>query len=127
MVDTATWQYVGDPLEVLEGAMQDFDINSDGSLIATGGSDGFVRIWDAETGNQTQAIPFGSTTITMVHFLDDRHLLAVTQERSMLVVTIEVAELLDIARTRVTRSFTDDECATYHIDTCPNLETIRGG
>ena len=25
------------------------------------------------------------------------------------------------------RTFTDGECATYHLDPCPDLETIRGG
>lgn len=42
-------------------------------------------------------------------------------------MTSDMPELLTIARNRVTRGFTADECATSHIDPCPDLEAIRGG
>ena len=42
-------------------------------------------------------------------------------------MTIDINELIDIARWMVTRTFTDGECATYHLDPCPSLETIQGG
>jgi hypothetical protein len=40
---------------------------------------------------------------------------------------ISVYQALEIARSRVTRGFTEDECATYHIDPWPDLETSQGG
>jgi hypothetical protein len=43
------------------------------------------------------------------------------------ILTLDSDELEQIARSRVTRGFTADECATYHIDPCPDLETIRVG
>jgi hypothetical protein len=35
------------------------------------------------------------------------------------VYTLDRAELEDIARSRLTRGFTDDECALYLRDECP--------
>ena len=42
-------------------------------------------------------------------------------------ITIDTDELLDIARSLVTRSFTETECVTYQIDPCPTLEKIYAG
>jgi hypothetical protein len=42
-------------------------------------------------------------------------------------VMTDTEELLDIARERITRGFTDTECNTYHIDPCPTLKEIRQG
>jgi hypothetical protein len=44
-----------------------------------------------------------------------------------MVVTIDVSELIDIARSQVTRSFTEGECTAYHIDPCPTLEETQSG
>jgi hypothetical protein len=43
------------------------------------------------------------------------------------VATTDIPELVNVARSRITRGFTADECDTYHIDPCPDLETIKGG
>ncbi len=47
--------------------------------------------------------------------------------RVLLLLTIDNEKLLDLARSRVTRGFSDTECSTYQIDPCPTLEEIRGG
>ena len=47
------------------------------------------------------------------------------QEGDIIIVTIDGAELLNIARDRITRSFTQLECDTYRIDPCPTLIDIR--
>jgi hypothetical protein len=65
--------------------------------------------------------------VSIVGFLDDRHLLIVPEEGHARVMTTNVPELLEIARSRVTRGFTAGECDTYHIDPCPTLEDIRQG
>jgi hypothetical protein len=43
------------------------------------------------------------------------------------VMTINVPELVEITRSRVTRGFTESECATFHVDPCPNLKDIKTG
>jgi WD40 repeat protein len=126
-IDTATWEYLGDPLVSREGIVRDLAVNSDGTLLASGGADGFVNIWNADTGELIQAIPLGDTSVTLVEFLDDRHLLIIGQGLPPLAMTIDVDELTDIARSDLTRSFTEGECATYHFDPCPTLEDIKTG
>jgi hypothetical protein len=48
------------------------------------------------------------------------------QEGQVLVMTLDTAELLGVARDRVTRGFNPAECDKYQIDPCSNLESIRG-
>jgi WD40 repeat protein len=124
--DASTWEPVGDPLLGHEGGVLDIDLSSDGSLIASAGNDGFVRIWRSQTGDLEQAIPLGDPVL-FVHFIDDQHLLVVPDGRPALVMTVDIPELIDIARSKVTRSFTQGECDTYHIDTCPALEDVKEG
>jgi hypothetical protein len=59
---------------------------------------------------------------------DERHLLVTSMvDGTLRKVTTDTAELLDIARSRVTRTFTDTECAVYRIDPCPTLDEVRTG
>lgn len=41
--------------------------------------------------------------------------MVVPEEGNVLVVTVDSSELLDIARARVTRGFSETECETYRI------------
>jgi len=65
------------------------------------------------------------TTTAVAEFIDDRHLLVIGQGGRALVMTIDVPELTEVARSRVTRGLTPKECTTYHLDPCPTLEQIR--
>ena len=40
-------------------------------------------------------------------------------------VTLDPNELVDIARLRISRSFTTDECDFYRLDPCPTLTDMR--
>ena len=68
-------------------------------------------------------------TVGGVDFVGDTgHLLVTAVETGELrKVTSDTEELLEIARSEVTRGFTETECTTYHIDPCPTLEEIREG
>ena len=124
-VDTETWELVGEPLPGHTGGSRAIDVNSDGSLIASGASDGLVRVSNLATGELIQAFSIGNTTITVVEFVDDQHLLVIGQGGPAVVMTIDLPELIEIASSQVTRAPTPDECATYHIDPCPTLAQIR--
>lgn len=125
--DTSTWEYVGEPFSSRGGMLRDIDVSRDGSMIATADFDGFVDIWDSRTGDLIQTIPVGDTRVSVSSFLEEQHLLVIPVDRPAMVVTIDVSELIDIARSQVTRSFTEGECTTYHIDPCPTLEEIQSG
>lgn len=78
----------------------------DSSLFATWGLiDRHIRIWRTEDGQLVAEGPDGTLRI----------------------YTLDHDELVQIAKTRLTRGFTEDECATYHIDPCPTLEDLRSG
>ena len=97
------------------------DVSPDGRLIASSDSTGLVRIWDLSTGEALQGIPL-QQQVQNVEFVDERHLLVTpTDGPDAYVMTVDVDELLEIARSRVTRDLTDEECQTYlHVDACPS-------
>lgn len=127
LIDTGNWEHVGEPLPSAGGAIRNLAVSPDGSTIASANSDRYVQVWDTETQQLLHSIPVGDGTPTLIHFLDNQHLLIIAQGRPALVVTTHIPELIDIARSRITRGFTDSECTTYHIGPCPDLETIRSG
>jgi hypothetical protein len=54
-----------------------------------------------------------------IEFIDNDHLLVTSSNASQaIVITLDPAELLNIARSRLTRSFTIEECDTYGVDPC---------
>ena len=120
VVDTETWEQSA-VLSGNGGALKGVRVSANGRLIASRDSTGLVRIWDLSTGEALQGIPLHGQAQN-AEFLDDRHLL-VTGENGpdAYVMTVDVDELLEIARGRVTRELTDEECQTYlHVDACPS-------
>jgi WD40 repeat protein len=107
-----------------EGFVKDLDVTSGGQIVSSG-SDGFVRVWDIESGELVQAIPFDDE-VQNVEVLDDGDIFVTPLTGPGVVVTTDVDTLIDVARNRLTRSFTETECATYHIDPCPTLEQLGG-
>ena len=102
-------------------------ISPDLSLVATGGADGSVRVWDAVTGVLVHEIPFGGARIGGVAFVDDRHLAVAFDDGSVRLVTIDGVELLDIVRRSLERGFTESECDRFDLgDDCPTLYELRG-
>jgi serine/threonine protein kinase/DNA-binding SARP family transcriptional activator/WD40 repeat protein len=121
IVDTETWKPTAS-LVGHHGVIKDLEVSPDGTKIASADFSGIVRIWDLRSGKPLQDVPFGDMPIENVEFLDDRHLLvAPANGPGVLIVTLDVDESLRIARSRLTRGFTREECRTYlHVDTCPS-------
>jgi WD40 repeat protein len=119
VVDTETWEQSA-VLSGHRGSLKDVDVSPDSRLIASSDSNGLVRIWDLSTGEPLQGIPLEGQAQN-VEFVDERHLLVTPNEGpDVYIMTVDVDELLEIARSRVTRDLTDEECRTYlHVDTCP--------
>ena len=113
------------------GGINDLALNEQGSLLASAGVDGVVRVWDMATRSLVHEIPVSplGDGVGGVGFVGDSgHLLATALATGELrKVTIDTEELLDISRSKVTRGFTETECNTYRIDPCPTLEEIRAG
>jgi len=124
VVDTGSWKVVP-VLKGDEGSIKDVEISPDGTVIGSAGQDGFVRTWDLASGAPLQAFSVGEPPAQDVEFLDDDRLLVRGYSGPILMYTLDSDRLLEIARSRVTRGFTQTECQTYHIDPCPDLAAIQ--
>ena len=131
-MDGATLEHLDQVAGAHPGGVNDVGLNQDGTLLASAGVDGFVRVWDVATRSLLHQMPVSSAGdfgVGGVAFVGDtQHLLVTALHTGELrKVSSDTEELLGIARTRVTRGFTETECTTYRIDPCPTLEEIRGG
>jgi WD40 repeat protein len=92
----------------------------DGSVIAAGVDDGSIHLWSASTGEQLLTLRGHSNDVMEVEVAGDGPILvSIDAGGRVLVWTLDIDELLEIAESRLTRDFTDDECRTYLHGPCP--------
>jgi translation initiation factor 3 subunit I len=76
-----------------QGALWTVDVNPDSTLLATGGADNTLRLWEVQTGKLLHTWEF-ATSIKRCEFSPDgRQLLGVTEKRSGHLSTIVVYEI----------------------------------
>ncbi len=98
----------------------------DGSLLATGSTEGLVKVWDLAGRHVTQEINVGSQ-VQGVAFIDNHRLAVTPQTGGFYVYTLDPDELMEIVRPSLHRAFTPAECARFSFgDECPALEELRG-
>jgi WD40 repeat protein/DNA-binding SARP family transcriptional activator len=93
----------------------------DGQSIASAGTDGIVRLWNPDSGEELTALRGHSGTVDQVQFSPDgRWLASSADEDGVRVWALRTGDLLDIARSKVTRDLTPAECEQYLPDaSCP--------
>jgi WD40 repeat protein len=130
-MDGRTLEHLDQISDAHANGVADLALNPDGSLLASAGVDGVVRIWEVATRSLVHEVPVSPVGegVGGVDFVGDTgHLLVTALESGELrKVTTDTEELLGIARERITRGFTNTECNTYHIDPCPTLDEVREG
>lgn len=95
-----------------------------GKTLVTGSLDGSIRIWDTATGRLSLTITMGpeDRVYSLAVTPDGDHLatLGFTPKGVMIrVFPLNLAHLVSVARSLVTRRLTDEECRHYiHIDSC---------
>ena len=98
--------------------------SSDGKFLATGSGDNTAKIWDVATGQELLTLPGSEGAVYGVAFspLDGgAHLAVASNDGVVRVFLLRIDELLALAQTRVTRSFTTAECKKYlHVEECPS-------
>jgi hypothetical protein len=78
--------------------------------------DGTAHVWDAATGQEQLTLPG-----FYIRFTDDgEHLLAWTLDTTLYGYSLGINELMELARSRLTRGWTQDECVKFlHTEVCP--------
>jgi WD40 repeat protein len=96
----------------------------DGKYLATGSTDNTAKIWNVETGQELLTLPGSQGGVYGVAFSpsDGSQLAVASNDGVVRIFTLQIDELLQLALSRVTRSFTTAECKKYlHVETCPPL------
>jgi WD40 repeat protein len=100
------------------------DVAVRGNLIATSTFDKVVRVQTLDTHELVLEVQL-DVKAENLEFLDDDHLLVITLSEDAFIFTMDGEELMEIAKARLTRGFTEEECASFGIDPCLTLEEIR--
>jgi basic membrane protein A len=111
----------------------------DGTRLATAGQDGTVRLWDTATGQEVLTLRGNSSEIVRLAFSPacsiltqegseqcGTRLVTAASDGTMRFYLTRIEDLLGLARARVTRSLTTEECQKYlhlDLDTCSQRYT----
>jgi len=98
------------------------DYSADGKYIATAGLDGVAKVWDANTGKELHTLQASSAQVRGAHFsANGTHLFTTGMDGVIREYTLNIEELVQLAKARLTRSLTTEECKEYlHVEQCPS-------
>ena len=99
--------------EAASGQVRGLASSPTGDRIAVASTDGHLRIW-SDDGELLHVVPLVNPSDAW--WLDDEHLVVGTANGPWTVITLNAAELTEIARGRIFRDFTVAECDFYDLD-----------
>jgi WD40 repeat protein len=114
--DTESWVLEGRFIAHASNPIVGMAFSPEESRLMTSGTDGYVRIFDIPEGSAFDLIPIGN--VVDGYWLDESHVGVVTVSGLWTVVTLDLAELQGLARSRLARDFTPSECSAYRIERC---------
>ena len=128
LVDTSSGEIAG-VLSEGTARIRGLAFSPDGAYFMSAGTDSFMRIWDLDTYREVDRVPLpeGGFGAGDGYWVDEQTIAINYASGFWATVEIGIDPLLEIARSRLLRTFTDQECLTYRIDPCPSLEELRGG
>ena len=93
-----------------------------GELLATSGFDGTIRLWDVASGQESLILAENAGGPDMDFSPDGRFLVLAGGDGTARVFVLSLDDLIELAKSRLTRSFTLEECQKYlHQDVCPEM------
>ena len=96
--------------------VMDIVFSPDGTMLATGGEDATIRLFDthAETGAQQLVLRGHGFLVSGLDFSPDgKQLVSAAPDGVVRVWALDLDELIATAETELTRGLTDDECRQY--------------
>jgi WD40 repeat protein len=97
--------------------------SSDSQLLATASTDGTAKVWDVSAGVSVQPLTlYGHTgpVLDVAFSPDGGRLVTAGGDGTARVYALKMEDLVAIAKSRLTRSLTEQECQQYlHMDACP--------
>lgn len=93
----------------------------DGTRIVSGSVDQTAMVWESDTGKILQVIPGHTSGVYGATFSPDgTRLLTASDDGTARVYLLKLDELVALARSRLTRTWTFEECQKFlHADACP--------
>jgi WD40 repeat protein/DNA-binding SARP family transcriptional activator len=104
------------------GTVNTVAFSADGTRLASAGADTLIKIWDAATGVELISLPGHTGNIWSVTFnRAGTRLFTASLDSTARVYALRLEDLIDLAKSRVTRSLTTEECKKYlHLEQCPS-------
>ena len=114
----------GDELQILTGhagLVVRLAFNKDSTRLASASFDRLAKVWDVNTGEELTSLYGNASNVFGVSFSPDgKHLATAGADGTVRTYTLEIEDLIALAKSRLTRSLTDGECQKYlHVEVCP--------
>ena len=103
------------------GWIEDITYSLDGKRFTTASDDGTTKIWDAATGQELLVLSGHDGEVHAVAFSPDgTRLTTGGVDGTVRIYLLKVEDLVALAHSRLTRTWTTDECQQYlHVEMCP--------